>query len=332
MSLTQAQAATSFSLKVVPPFRLDLTVWALRRRPENKMDRWDGKTFRRALVLNGKPAEVAVTQMGSPEAPRLQASVIGVEFGSETKSSVTETLNWMLGLQVDLKSFYSFAAKDPRLAILARRFRGLKPPRFPSLFEALVNGIACQQFTLASGIQLLNRLAEDFGASLIGIGIRAHAFPGSEDLAAVKPNLLRSLGLNRQKVRAIIELRRAISEGSLDVEGLASLDDDSAVERLTELHGVGRWTAEYVLLRGLGRLQVFPGDDVGARNTLQQWLGLRKPLDYDGVRRLIAKWQPYAGLVYFHTLLFRLNEAGYLSSHSNVGRKRGSMSPVPTVG
>jgi DNA-3-methyladenine glycosylase II len=315
MSLTQAQEETSFSLKVVPPFRLDLTVWALRRRPENKMDRWDGTTFRRALMLNGKPAEVAVTQMGSPEAPRLQASVIGVEFGSETKSSVTETLNTMLGLQVDLKSFYSFAAKDPRLAILARRFRGLKPPRFPSLLEALVNGIACQQFTLASGIQLLNRLAEDFGASLIGIGIRAHAFPGSEDLAAVKPDLLRSLGLNRQKVRAIIELSRAISEGALDVECLASLDDDSAVERLSELHGVGRWTAEYVLLRGLGRVQVFPGDDVGARNTLQQWLGLTKPLDYDGVRRLIAKWKPYAGLVYFHMLLYRLNENGT----SNIG-------------
>jgi DNA-3-methyladenine glycosylase II len=310
MSLTQAQEETSFSLKVVPPFRLDLTVWALRRRPENKMDRWDGTTFRRALMLNGKPAEVAVTQMGSPEAPRLQASVIGVEFGSETKSSVTETLNTMLGLQVDLKSFYSFAAKDPRLAILARRFRGLKPPRFPSLLEALVNGIACQQFTLASGIQLLNRLAEDFGASLIGIGIRAHAFPGSEDLAAVKPELLRRLGLNRQKVRAIIELSRAITQGDLDLESLASLDDDSAVERLSELHGVGRWTAEYVLLRGLGRLQVFPGDDVGARNTLQQWLRLRNPLDYDGVRRLIAKWQPYAGLVYFHMLLYRLYENG----------------------
>src|SRR5689334_22200136 len=96
MSLTQAQEETSFSLNVLPPFRLDLTVWVLRRRPENKMDRWDGKTYRRALVLNGKPAEVAVTQRGSPEAPRLQASVIGVEFGSETKSKVTQALNWML--------------------------------------------------------------------------------------------------------------------------------------------------------------------------------------------------------------------------------------------
>jgi len=226
---------------------------------------------------------------------------------------VTQALNWMLGLQVDLKGFYRSAAKDARLAILARRFRGLKPPRFPSLLEALINGIACQQFTLASGIQLLNHLAEDFGPSLTGTGIRAHAFPSSQDLAAVKPQLLRGLGLNRQKVRAIIELSRAIAQGDLDMESLTSLDDEAAVERLSELHGVGRWTAEYVLLRGLGRVQIFPGDDVGARNTLQKWLGLRKPLDYDGVRRLTAKWKPYAGLVYFHMLLYRLNENGILN-------------------
>jgi DNA-3-methyladenine glycosylase II len=313
MRPTQAEEGPRFPLKVVPPFRLDLTVWALRRRPENKMDRWDGQTFRRALMLNGQPVEIAVTQMGSMAAPRLQATVTGVPFRPEVKSGVIEALNRMLGLQVDLKGFYRYAANDTRLAILARRFRGVKPPRFPSLFEALVNGIACQQFTLASGIQLLNRLSENFGVSLNGTGIGAHAFPRPEDLAALEPKLLRSLGFNRQKMRAILDLSRAIVAGKLDTEGLASLDDESAVEQLRGLHGVGRWTAEYVLLRGLGRLHIFPGDDVGARNTVQQWLSLRKPLDYNGTRRLLAKWKPYAGLIYFHMLLYRINETGYLS-------------------
>jgi DNA-3-methyladenine glycosylase II len=313
MRPTQAEDEACFPLKVVPPFRLDLTVWALRRRPENKMDRWDGKTFRRALMLNGKPVEIAVTQRGSMAAPRLQATVIGVPFGPEVKSGVTEALNRMLGLQVDLKGFYRYAANDKRLAILARRFRGLKPPRFPSLFEALVNGIACQQFTLASGIQLLNRLSENFGVSFKRAGLGTHAFPRPQDLAALKPELLRSLGFSRQKARAILYLSRAIVAGNLDMEGLAPLDDESAVEQLRGLHGVGRWTAEYVLLRGLGRLHIFPGDDVGARNTVQQWLGLRKTLDYNSTRRLLARWKPYAGLIYFHMLLYRLNETGYLS-------------------
>jgi DNA-3-methyladenine glycosylase II len=69
------------------------------------------------------------------------------------------------------------------------------------------------------------------------------------------------------------------------------------------LRGVGRWTAEYALLRGLGRLHVFPGDDVGARNNLQRWLGFLEPLDYEGVRRTLARWAPFQGLVYLHLLL-----------------------------
>ena len=315
MNLTHAQERTSFSLKVVPPFRLDLTVWALRRRPENKMDRWDGKTFCRGLVLNGKPVEIAVIQIGSTAAPRLQVTVTGVASGHDLRAGVAETLNRVLGLQADLKGFYRHAAKDARLSILARRFRGVKPPQFPSLLEALVNGIACQQFSLAAGIQILNRLSEKFG-------IRAHAFPRPEELAALKPEHLRNLGFSRQKGGAIIELSRAIVAGNLDRDRLVSLDDGSAVEQLCRLRGVGRWTAEYVLLRGLGRLHIFPGDDVGARNNLKKWLGLRKPLDYDGVRRLIVKWEPYAGLIYFHMLLYRLNETGHLSCHSNAGGKR----------
>jgi DNA-3-methyladenine glycosylase II len=82
------------------------------------------------------------------------------------------------------------------------------------------------------------------------------------------------------------------------------------VARLCALRGVGRWTAEYVLLRGLGRLHVFPGDDVGARNKLQRWLGLLEPLDYDGVQRTLAKWQPFQGLVYLHLLLKALQLEG----------------------
>jgi hypothetical protein len=77
---------------------------------------------------------------------------------------------------------------------------------------------------------------------------------------------------------------------------------------------VGRWTAEYVLLRGLGRTNIFPGDDVGARNNLQRWLHLAGPLDYAGVRRTLARWQRFGGLIYFHLLLDRLEEAGYLQT------------------
>jgi hypothetical protein len=61
-------------------------------------------------------------------------------------------------------------------------------------------------------------------------------------------------------------------------------------------------------------LDIFPGDDVGARKKLAHFLRKRKPLDYDGVRRAVADWQPYAGFVYFHLLLARIKKAGWLCS------------------
>jgi len=59
---------TTFSLEPVPPFRLDLTVWVLRRRPDNSWDRWDGETYRRTLPTQNGPLDVAVRQAGPPEA------------------------------------------------------------------------------------------------------------------------------------------------------------------------------------------------------------------------------------------------------------------------
>ena len=115
------------------------------------------------------------------------------------------------------------------------------------------------------------------------------------------------------KARTVVEIARSIVDGDLDLEGLHRLDDATAVEQLTSLRGIGRWTAEYVLLRGLGRLHVFPGDDVGAHNKLRRLFGIDTPLDYESVRRLVARWDPYAGLVYFHLLLDSLSREGLIA-------------------
>ncbi len=78
-------------------------------------------------------------------------------------------------------------------------------------------------------------------------------------------------------------------KGQFHLEQLQDLDSRSAVVESLKLRGVGRWTAEYVLLRGLGRVDAFPGDDVGARNRLALWLGRDLPLDYEGVQRVVKR-------------------------------------------
>jgi DNA-3-methyladenine glycosylase II len=303
----------TFSIAPLSPFRLDLTAWTLRRRPDNQIDRWDGETYRRLLILDGKPVEVAATQDGPPGSPRLRVSIIGAGINSEVKKPVTSFLERMLGLHADLSGFYNFASQHRKLWLLAERFRGMRPPRFPSVFEALINGIACQQLTLTLGIVLLNRLASLCSPTLDKDGQLVHAFPRPEDLANRDGRALRRLGFSLHKGQTIIESARAICDGQLNLEALADVSDDAAVAFLRERRGVGRWTAEYVLLRGLGRWHVFPGDDVGARNSLVRWLGLGTTPNHGEVHRLLARWRGYGGLLYFHLLLNRLAESGYVS-------------------
>jgi DNA-3-methyladenine glycosylase II len=308
-----------FFLKPLPPFRLDLTVWVLRRRIDNIWDRWDGQTYRRVLVPHEKPLEVAVTQTGPPDTPELKITALGPRLKPEIEGSLTLILERILGLQTDLTEFYRLAAKDPKFKLLAKKFRGVKPPRYPTVFEALVNAITCQQFTLTAGIRLLSRLVNSWGLPLRDQRVQPRAFPRPQDLTCLEIEDLRKLGFSRQKARSLIELARMVMDEGLDLEKLASMGDQTVLESLTRLRGVGRWTAEYALLRGLGRVHIFPGDDVGVRNKLQSWLKVPKPLDYKGVGRILHQWKPYGGLIYFLLLLNGLDEQGFIASSGKRG-------------
>ena len=305
----------SFTLHPVPPFRLDLTVWALRRRPENLLDRWDGQFYRRALVLgeqiSSEPVEIIALQAGTMERPALRVEAHAANPSRELESALRSTIERMLGLNTDLRAFYAFAATQKHLGPLISSFSGVKPPRYPSLFEALLNAISCQQVSLHVGIMLLNRVVQKFGRLAPGDDL-LRACPRPSDLANLSAGALRAFGYSANKERAILELSRSIASGELDLESFRDLDDDAALDRLTSIRGIGRWSAEYALLRGMGRLNIFPGDDVGGWNNLQKHLRLRARPDYAKTRKLLAPWKNYAGLIYFHFLLDGLRSRGAL--------------------
>src|SRR6185437_2170211 len=107
----------------------------------------------------------------------------GAHEGALAKTTIVFALEQLLGMRVDLTAFYELAAKQPRLRELSGRFRRLKPPRFPTVWEGVVNGIACQQLSLTVGIMLLNRLSAACGLAFeTRNGVR-YAFPRPEDLA-----------------------------------------------------------------------------------------------------------------------------------------------------
>lgn len=301
----------TLTLAVEPPFRLDLTAWVLRRRHKNTIDRWDGRMYSRTFALGDVPVEVAVTQNGAPEAPQLVVELKSpARLSPRQQAGVQGILEKMLGLSVNIRPFYELVAMRPELLPLAEQFEGMRPTRFPTVFEALVNAIACQQVSLDVGILLLNRLSDAYGLGFSNDGQVQHAFPRPEDLLDVPEGDIKQLGFSYQKARTIKGVAYAITNGDLEQANLETASSAEVLTALTSLRGIGRWSAEYVLLRGLGRLDVFPGDDVGGQNNLQKLLGLTARPGYEQLRDLSASWQPYGGLVYFHLLLNKLSEKG----------------------
>lgn len=299
------------SLPTAAPFRLDLTAWALRRREKNAVDRWDGRRYTRVIAVGSRPVRLTVTDETSGAEPVLTVSLhpgAGDRTREETRLLVTK----ILGLTVDLEPFYALARDNELLRPLVEQFSGVRPPRFPSVFEALVNSIACQQVTLDLGILLLNRLSERFGPVVNDHGTVQHGFPAPADLAEATEETLRQLGFSHQKARAIRDLAADVVADRLDLAGLDGMTNREAVDYLSTIRGIGRWSAEYVLLRGLGRLDTFPGDDVGAQNNLQRLFHLVDKPNYEQIRDLTSPWHPYEGLVYFHLLLEKLQTKGVL--------------------
>ena len=300
-------------INVDSPFRLDYVVWALRRRAHNEVDRFDAGCYRRVLCLAGEPAEVTVRQDGSAGTPSLAVELHGPAgpTGAAAVAAARPVLERMLGLTADLAGFYRVAAGDARLNALAARFRGMRPPCFPTVFEAVINAVACQQLSLDVGIHLLSRLARRFGPAVPG-PVTRYGFPEPDRVAAADPAELRALGFSTAKARTIVSVAGQVAAGALDLEALRDAGDGQAMGILLGLPGIGRWSAEYVMLRGLARYHVLPGDDVGARNNLRRRFGLPADAGYDAVARLSSRWQPYAGLVYFHLLLDALAARGHL--------------------
>ncbi len=299
----------NFNLTAVPPFRLDLTVWALRRRGKNMVDRWAGQSYSRVLVFQNVPVKITIDQRGAGDLHvNLQSRQdISPLIQAEARSVIQK----MLGVMISLEPFYTIAEWEVLLASLAQQFRGVKPPRFPSVFEALVNAIACQQVSLDSGIALLGRLSESFGLAYTD-DTTLYAFPRPEDLIDAPEEKLGKIGFSRQKTQAIKELAYRTANGEIDLASLETAGNEEALAYLQKVRGIGRWSGEYALLRGLGRLDVFPGDDIGGQNNLQQLLHLDARPNYEGVRKLTSAWSPYQGFVYFHLLLQKLAARGLL--------------------
>jgi len=181
------------ALTVRPPYRLDLTVDALRRVHANLVDimRPGGK-YMRALATSDLGMNVVVVR-------QLDATTLDVRIAGQRARQQLGTVSRMLGVEVDLCSWYRRAAAIPWLDRLADEFRGLKPPRYPDLWEALCNAIVFQQLSIQAGAAVMARFVDRFSKPVRRDGVTLYPFPCPRAILAATPRQVQSVGLTRMK-------------------------------------------------------------------------------------------------------------------------------------
>ena len=298
------------ALSVVAPFRLDLTVSALRRLSTNVVDMLtpDGEYVR---ALDGAHGLVIV------RATQSRPDALAVTIASDARDNgeharVLALVRCTLGVDRDLAHFSRAAAGMPWLGPLALRARGVKPPRYPTLWEAFVNAIVFQQVSLHAASAIARRLIMALGISLESEGTPLYVFPSAERVLHAKDDVLRATGLSAGKIATLRRAGEALASGTLDEAMLEERASPEAAALLRQLKGIGPWTATVILLRGLGRLDVFPMNDTSIARNLALVAG-QVPLD---VASVLAALHPQQGMLYYHLLLARLEARGELARAS----------------
>jgi DNA-3-methyladenine glycosylase II len=285
------------TIPVRPPFRLDYTVEALRRVRANVVDvcAEDGAYLRAFARRDG---ETSVVEVRQKKADEVEVRAIG----PNAKRCVAAVAR-MLGTQVDLREWYRRVGAFPWLARLTEEFRGVKPPRYPTLWEALCHAIVFQQLSIVAASSIMLRFIQACSMPVRHADVVLYPFPLPDVVCETRAQTLQSLGLSRMKAAYLKSAAECVLNGSIDPAAIEHSSTGDAIEMLTTVHGIGRWTASVILLRGFGRLDVFPPSDSGAARAIKLLSGDPKIDAFAVLERLGS----VRGMLYFHLLLGRLH-------------------------
>lgn len=258
----------------------------------------DDLSILRLPLRAGSRTVIAEVRQVSKRPAILEVSLPSGVGGKGGAARLAETVGWVLFREQDLRPFYKLVKGHPVLGPLTRRLYGLKASRPASLFDMAIIAVTEQQISLAAAYRIRERLIEAYGDKVEGYTL----YPTPEVLAKKSIDELKAFGLSRMKADYIIGLARRIVEGSVDLEALKGMPDEEAREYLTSLRGFGPWAAEYIMVRGLGRADVVPADDLGIRTLVGQYLGDGSRMSSDEVRRVLEPFAPWRGLTAFYLM------------------------------
>lgn len=282
-----------FSIASAGPF--DLTLCLRAAGSFSPVPLQDHSVLRLAVRIGDRPTLLEWRQV------RQEPAEIEVRTSLKGRGQEIEyAAGRIISAGLDLRPFYRLSAAHPVLGPITRELQGLKPLRPASLFEMLVIAVTEQQISLAAAYRIRARIIERFGDRVNGLWV----FPTPKSIGESSIADLMSCGLSRRKAEYVQEIAGRVANGMLDLTQLETLPDEEVRTVLIRERGLGPWSAEYFLVRGLSRPDRVPADDLGIRTVIGRYLGRGERLTPMGVIRKLSPFKPYRGLAVFYLLAY----------------------------
>ena len=288
----------------LPPFNFDLSA-QIFTNGDHQIRNYEKGKFRQAIRIDDKVALCSVESAGTIENPILLVEIkTNSKLTAKQKEKAAETVNSLFNLNFDLTPFYEETKNDEVMARLTRKLFGLKSPTTQFAFEALVDSIVEQQISLKVANILEKKLIKKWGDALNLDGEVFYAYPSPKNLAAASQQELRNVGLSQRKAEYIKNAASLIAEGKLNLEKLKTCPNpDDIIVELDKVRGVGVWTAELTMIRGMQRLEALPADDLGLRRTIAHFYCNGKAITSSRAREIAKTWGTWKGLAAYYLIV-----------------------------
>jgi DNA-3-methyladenine glycosylase II len=283
------------TLHTIQPFDFDLSCNIFTRTGSYTHTAYIDGTLYKCIERSGEPTLITTRE----NREKLTASLYGIG----TIDWLQKTADWLITAEIDLKPFYALA--DAVMKPITQRLHGLKPPRTATVYEALIIAYTEQQISLRVANTFQERIVKRYGKKLQYGALTFYSFPTPEALASADIDELRRLGLSRNKADFITGISRRVASGEIDLESLKAKPTKEAREALQAIRGVGEWTSDYVLFRGLGRVEMVPYDDIGTQDSVGLFYKGGVRATRTDVEKLLGLFGEYAGLANYYLIYAR---------------------------
>ena len=292
------------TIPALPPFSFELSS-EIFAKGDRQIRNCENGRFWQVIRGNDKLILATVEAAGTVDKPELCAELkSNAKITAEDKKKAEAAVNTIFSLDLDLNPFYETVKDDQVMVALTRKLWGLKTPTTSTVFEALVDAIVEQQISMKVATSIERKIVKNFGDVLDLEGTVYYAYPTPQRLSVVSVEELRQCGLSFRKCEYIKGASTLIADGQLDLEKLRSYESSEQIVReLDEIRGIGVWTAEFTMLRGMQRLEALPADDLGLRRDISRYYRDGKVIKSAEARRIAEGWGNWKGLAAYYLVI-----------------------------